>query len=432
LNIIILGGGIAGIAAAWSASKSGMQVTLIEQRPYLGGRLCSYQNATDPGTFDNGPHLFLSSYTETRRLLREMGLLDYFKFPWPGAIAFAGPEGRKDQLREWLLPAPLNFAAGLFGFRLLSWNARRRAFAAAKNLLAEPVDPSSSIESWLQEYTEAEERHIFWHPLVSAALNCSPAEAPLQHLQAVFKEGFCKGITGGRLGFTRLPLGHICNDKMRRILTEAGMRVQPHATITGVMVEEGKVHSVTLNGETPLHCDGLIAALPPRALRKWLADCGLEKIINQDISIAEWDYNPISTVYLWAENRPLLDAYTCTPDCSFDWVFDFGSIWKDRNGPIGLLLGRKAFTFSDAELASIQKELNDRFPQFNAVTWKARRWIRERRATPRKPKSLWGRIISQSTGIRNLFLAGDWLDPDLPPTVEAAVRSGRRAVQSIC
>jgi predicted NAD/FAD-binding protein len=397
LNIFILGGGIAGISAAWALKKIGAKVTLIERQSCLGGRLCSHRKKGDPSAFDNGPHLLLSSYTRTRLLFREMDLSEHFDYPWPGAIPFAGRDGRNGKLQEWLLPTPLNFAAGLFSFRLLSWKARQRAFAAARNLLAAPADPNSSIEQWLGDHSEEEERSVFWNPLISAALNCNPAEAPLQDLQIVFRDGFCKGFTGGRLGFAELPLGRIFNDKMQRILAESGIQVHTHSTISGVTVRNNKIEAVVINEGVQQTCDGIIAALPPWALQKWLSDCSLEATTHNEISLEQWRYNPISSVYLWAERRSILEPYTCTPECSFDWIFDFGRIWKDRKGPIGLLLGNKDIRPSKPNLDGLLEELMGRLPQLKGIPWQAWRWIKEHRATPQKPRTLWDKSIPQNT-----------------------------------
>jgi monoamine oxidase len=55
--------------------------------------------------------------------------------------------------------------------------------------------------------------------------------------------------------------------------------------------------------------------------------------------------------------------------------------------------------------------------------------VKERRATPRH---LPGTILRpQRLPLANLALAGDWTDPVLPATIEAAVRSGEAAAKAI-
>ena len=120
---IVLGGGISGIAAAWRLRQAGASVALLEARAHLGGRLTSHAAPDLPTPFDNGPHLFLSSYASTRRLFKELGIDAHFEYPYPGAIPFIRTNGRRARLQEWPLPAPLNFVGGLLGFSALSWAA---------------------------------------------------------------------------------------------------------------------------------------------------------------------------------------------------------------------------------------------------------------------------------------------------------------------
>jgi len=43
--------------------------------------------------------------------------------------------------------------------------------------------------------------------------------------------------------------------------------------------------------------------------------------------------------------------------------------------------------------------------------------------------ALWGKEMKQTTAIENLTVAGDWLDPELPATVEAGARTGSKAAE---
>ncbi len=429
--MIVIGGGIAGITAAWRLKQEGVEVTLIEARPQVGGRLYSHYSREMPSTFDNGPHLFLDKYSHTRRLLEEMELAGSFEFPWPGTIPFALQDGTRGNLREWPLPAPLNLAAGMASFRLLSWQARFRTIHSVKKLLSGEVKVLQSIAEWLQANSQDEERRIFWEPLLSAALNAEANQLPVTALRMVFSEGLCKGFSGGRLGYAREPLGSIFGRKMEGILRQSGIDLRLNTTAVKADIENGQIRSVKLQHGGELKCDVAIAALPPWALQKWLEVIPETESLSDLLKLDEWEANPISSLYLWAEERPLLDAYTCTPGGPADWVFDFGCIWGDKRAPICLLLGNKGISRAAEEIEQVLARMTEAFPQLRAVVWKAYKLIQEKRATPLRPRELWGEKLQQKTPIPNLFLAGDWLDRELPPTVEAAVRSGERVVKMI-
>ena len=72
-TVAVFGGGLAGLAAALRLARSGYAVTLIEKRPYLGGRAFSFRHAESGCEVDNGQHVFLGCCTRYVELLREMG-----------------------------------------------------------------------------------------------------------------------------------------------------------------------------------------------------------------------------------------------------------------------------------------------------------------------------------------------------------------------
>ncbi|MBD3165785.1 FAD-dependent oxidoreductase [bacterium] len=69
-DIAIIGGGVAGLAAAFTAANEGASVTLYEAAPFLGGRgACGPQG-------DAGRHLVTTAYTAFLRLLENLGSRD--------------------------------------------------------------------------------------------------------------------------------------------------------------------------------------------------------------------------------------------------------------------------------------------------------------------------------------------------------------------
>jgi len=431
LHTLIIGGGIAGIATAWELNKAGVQVTISEALPYLGGRLCSHSAKGIPTKFDNGPHLFLSSYTSTRRLLEELDSGGDLHFPFPGRIPFVLYDGSRAKFTEWALPAPLNLAGGLLAFSLLNLRARGRVVRAAGRLLTGRDSEVLSMQTWLEENSQAEERRIFWEPLIQAALNVDSSSLPLSYLQVVFKEGFCRGFSGGRLGFARRTLDSVFNRGAKQALNRAGVEVLLKTPVSSVKVDARMALDVSFHDGKRGKYDAVVAALPPWALDSLLSNTSAGEDIKAELDLKSWRTQPISSLYLWADERPLLDEFICTPEGAVDWVFDFGRIWGRRNAPLCFLLGNGKVDRSNSGIRAIMDSSHKVFPQLRNVSWKSVRLVSEKRATPLRPEALWGKRLRQTTRTPHLFLAGDWLDPELPPTVEAAVRSGKRAANLI-
>ena len=59
-HAVVVGGGFAGLAAAVRLANAGVRVTLLERRPFLGGRAYSFEHPATGETLDNGPHALMA------------------------------------------------------------------------------------------------------------------------------------------------------------------------------------------------------------------------------------------------------------------------------------------------------------------------------------------------------------------------------------
>ena len=114
-RVVVCGGGLAGIAAACEAAGRGAEVTLIERRPFLGGRAFSF---TDPETgreIDNGQHVFLGCCPAYMGLLALLGTIGHTSLQRRLDTPVRDRAGRTGRLRASPLPAPLHLGALLRG-----------------------------------------------------------------------------------------------------------------------------------------------------------------------------------------------------------------------------------------------------------------------------------------------------------------------------
>ena len=163
-GIIVVGGGLAGMAAAAALESAGAQVTLIEASGRLGGRASSF---TDPQTgdeLDNCQHVLLGCCTNLLDFYRRMGVEDLIRFE--STVHFVDGQGAVHDL--WGvggLPAPLHLGPSLMRFGALRVDERIAVIRAMTVMMR--LGPSGraalaevSFGSWLDEHRQPPE----WSP----------------------------------------------------------------------------------------------------------------------------------------------------------------------------------------------------------------------------------------------------------------------------
>ena len=156
-NIVVVGGGLAGISAALACADAGARVTLFEKRSRLGGLTWSFSHGGL--TMDNGQHVFLRCCTSYLDFLGRIGsagdvyLQDRLDVtvlaPQPGQ---SGPPARA-VLRRDRVRAPAHLARSLLSYGLVPFSQRlrfaRAALALARLDLGDPELDKQTFAEWL-------------------------------------------------------------------------------------------------------------------------------------------------------------------------------------------------------------------------------------------------------------------------------------------
>jgi len=105
-DVVVVGGGLAGISAAVDLAEAGLSVTLLEARPWLGGATCSF--ARRGLTIDNGQHAFLRCCGAYRDLLAKLGVASSVAIQNRLELTVLGSPDGTVTVRRSSLPAPLH------------------------------------------------------------------------------------------------------------------------------------------------------------------------------------------------------------------------------------------------------------------------------------------------------------------------------------
>ena len=434
-HIVVIGGGFAGASSASALAEAGYSVTLLEQKPILGGRAYSYKDGVTKSDIDNGQHLFLGCYRDTRLFLRRLDVEARLRFLPSLKIPFVKPGGRPMPLRCPSLPFSAGMLWGVAAFSALSLADRWALLRGLSSFaLFKGRDLSSlTVSQWLDHLRQTPgARRAFWTPLCLATLNERPEKACAAALAVVLRQGFMGSSSDRALGYSIIGLSKLWPVELSAYLKRQEGVVAPRQTVTGFRVEKNRVtHALLENGES-VQAQAFVSAV---SLPAFLKICP-KPLQGRYRELKEVAYSPIASINLWFSRSPFDGPLVGLLGTDIQWAFNRFHLWKDLGGAepgnLALVLSsaRDYAALSKEDLVRLAlKDLRRCFPSFKeeprhaTVVW-------EKQATPSPDPLFWSRRPPVATALENFFLAGDWVDSGLPPTIEAACRSGHMAARS--
>ncbi len=225
----MIGGGLAGIAAALDCAQAGARVTLLEVRRRLGGAAYSFER--DGLRIDNGQHVFLRCCIAYRGLLARLGSEHGVVLQERLQIPVLSPGREPVVLRRGSLPAPLHLAGALMRYRYLTRAQRLGAARAAVALgRLDPEDETlerQTLGEWLAEHGQGPDAvAALWDLIALPTLNLPAAQASLGLGAFVFRAGLLASASAGDIGFHERPLSETIAQPAAAALARAGVRVR--------------------------------------------------------------------------------------------------------------------------------------------------------------------------------------------------------------
>lgn len=437
-TVAIAGGGLAGLAAGCTLSNAGFRVTLIERRPYLGGRASSYQHPGTGEIVDNCQHVLLGCCTNLIDFYRRTGVESRIR--WYDNLTFLEPGGRASVVRSSALPAPLHAAPAFLRADCLTF-ADKLAIGRAMAVLA-PALPSEHGETflaWLKRHGQTEQAiERFWKTILVSALNEDVDQVSVPYAAQVIRESFLKSAAAGRMGVPTVPLTELYGAAGEFIRARGG-DVQFRAGLESFRAQPSEV-TVIVNGQEQKF-DYLVLAVPFDVLPRMLPDSPAAAPLAEMLS--HLAASPITGIHLWFD-RTISDLdHAVLLDRTIQWMFHKSRLIQARenrareNGDgsyVELVVSssKNLVEKSRGEIVDLAvRELGEFFPAARKANLLKSTVIKEVHATysPRpgvdqhrpRPETAWPRV----------FLAGDFVATGWPATMEGAVRSGYLAAEAI-
>ena len=258
---------------------------------------------------------------------------------------------------------------------------------------------------------------LAWEPLLRAIMNAGPGVAAAMPFARAMRRVLRRGRAGMRVGIARRSLADSLVDPALDLLARAGAGIRLGERLRATEISDGRLRLLRFDGGDVVLGDGdqAILALPPWELARCAPglapDCAPSPIVNLHAVI---------------DGRG-----TATDNIEFRGLVGGTAEWVLRRGNVA-----SATTSAASGLAALPQD------EVFALLWpevarglrlppdaRARSWrvVVERRATPLQDPGFEARRPGMATGAANLLLAGDWVQPGLPCTIEAAIASGAAA-----
>lgn len=434
-RVIIVGGGLAGLAAATGLATRGHASTLFESRPRLGGRAGSFHDHGRDEWIDHCQHVSLGCCTNLSWLLEQVGLDDRLRRDH--TLNFVAPPSNRSpatihQLRAGPWPAPFHLLPALGRLGFLDRSQRRELRRGLIALARGDGGADEPFESWLLQHGQSRPTiDHFWQVILVSALSETLDRIAVSHARHVFVTGFLGHRRGWELQVPSVSLEELYGVDLRDWLTDHDVTLHTATGVRRVVLDGDHVVGIELRDGQQVPAEHVILAVPHHRLADLLPGDLLGHPLLDGLDRIETA--PIAAVHFWLD-RP----FTKLPHAVLvgrlgQWMFRRPA-GEDGDDYVQVVISAARHVVGrDREkvIAEVLGELREIWPVAGSATVRRSRLVIEHRAVfSPTPGSDALRPVQQSP-VPSLQLAGDWTQTGWPGTMEGAVRSGLLAAENV-
>ncbi|MFN8584454.1 MAG: NAD(P)/FAD-dependent oxidoreductase [Dehalococcoidia bacterium] len=310
MKVVIIGGGIGGLAAGLDLTRAGHEVRIYEASDVLGGQVRTFE--VGGGRLEIFYHHIFHSDTFVTETVNELGLgkdLEWIE----SKVGFLS-DGRI---------YPFVGALDLLRFKPVSLLTRVRLGLAALYLRRQSDwkrYEGKRAKPWIERYVGREGYNRVWGPLLRAKFGDHADDISMTWFWGKIYLRFASRPGGlfarEKLGYLRGSFGRLV-DRMGEAVEEHGGIVRTSCPVHEVLSKDNRVTGVRLGGPDGevVPADAVIATTPSQIFERTVPNLDPEYVRRLDSIDYQW-----ATVFVLALDRPLSSTYWLTvtdPDCPF-------------------------------------------------------------------------------------------------------------------
>jgi squalene-associated FAD-dependent desaturase len=453
-EVVIVGGGLAGMAAALALPADQFKVTLIEAKNRLGGRVGSFYDETTQQYVDYCQHVGMACCTNLIQFLELLGVEDQWKRQ--PCLHFFLEHGRYLPLQAWPIPAPFHLASLILKWPGLRLRDRMAIIVGLWSLMRWNRQVSNNPQlaiDWLLEHGQSQQAiDKFWRLILVSALGEKIERVTVEAARKVIIDGFVTNRRAYHLLVPQRPLAELMAEKAQTVLTGQNVELRFGERAQSFAWHENACRGVWLSDGSFVGGDEVIVSVPWHQISRLfsskpidgsqLGSSASKPMAPAPEPCLAWAERwsglqsaPITGVHLWWDQPWLEKPHAILVDRLCHWVFaDPNTQRQPLNSTDPTSFYTQVVISGSRELPkgnsarvieAVEQDLRDVFPTL--------RGIRLLRATvvtdPNSvfsisPESLDLRPPTDLFAAHHLWLAGDWTDTGWPATMEGAIRSG--------
>ena len=403
----VIGGGVAGLAAATALAERGIAVTLFEAGPQAGGRCRSYFDPAMGAIIDNGNHLVLSGNGAVSNYLSRIGAKDALAGPDQAVVDFvdlADDKSWRLQLSNGFFPAwifakdrrvpgtkPGDYAA----YAPLLWAGRAATIGAA-----------------------VKDRGALWRrlmqPFLVSALNTEAETASAALAGSVMRQSLVRGGHASRPRIAHPTLAAAFVDPALQYLAAKGATMHLGTRLRGFTIAGRAARALEFPDATIATGmkDAIILAVNAPVAQSLLP--GLS---------APNDFRAIVNAHFKLAPPPGAPAMLGVIGGTAEWIFTFPDRISTTTSAADALVDEDREALAARIWSDVRRALK---LDASMPPWQI---VKEKRATFAATPAQDALRPSPRGPVRNIILAGDWTQTGLPATLEGAIRSGETAAR---